>query len=60
MKNLCRYCIYNFVDNPLGYYECTEQEYMNDIEFEEYENNGFVKNCPYFQEDESNYPPLND
>ena len=50
-KYLCPWCIYNFVDNSVGYSECTEQNYMTDIEYQQYEENGFLVNCPYFEED---------
>lgn len=50
-KCLCPWCIHNFVDNSVGYFECTEQNYMTDIEYQQYEENGFIVDCPYFEED---------
>lgn len=45
----CKWC---FRDPSVGYEECTKTEYFSDPEWDEYEDNGELRNCKYYAEKE--------
>lgn len=47
----CEQCKYLFHDHSVGYSECSKENDFTDEEYEEYEKNGELKDCPYFEED---------
>ena len=49
--NKCSGCRYLFHDHSVGYFECTKTEDFTDKEFDEYEQNGFLSECPYYQDE---------
>ena len=48
----CYRCIYLFSDLSTGYYECQKQNDFSDTEFDQYEENGCIEGCPYYEKDE--------
>lgn len=48
----CRNCKHLFRDWSVGYSECTHTDDMTDAQYAEYEEFGFVSNCPFFEADE--------
>lgn len=54
---ICNRCCRNrrflFEDSSVGHYECLKEDLMTDEEFEEYEQKGYIEDCPYYEEDEA-------
>ena len=46
----CNNCKYFFVDNSVGYFECTKSDFMSDSEYEDVIENENYENCKYFEE----------
>lgn len=52
----CENCRHLFCDHSVGDIECMKIESMTDEEYEEYEETGGLKKCPYFEELVDDYP----
>lgn len=51
-NNCCHNCRFLFEDSSVGHYECLKEDVMTDEEFDEYEQNGYIEDCPHYEEDE--------
>ena len=47
----CMMCKWLFLDRTVDMYECEKRDLFTDTQDDEYIDNGFVKNCPYFEQD---------
>ena len=47
----CDNCKYLFIDNSVGFYECTKEDDFTDKEFEDIVEKEHYEKCPYFEED---------
>lgn len=52
----CDNCKHLFCDRSVGDSECLKIYDMTDEEFEEYDRTETIKNCPYYVEQEDDYP----
>lgn len=52
----CNNCKHLFCDHSVGDSECLKIEEMTDKEYEQYELTGEIKDCPYYLEQEDDYP----
>ena len=48
----CKGCKYLFCDYSVGYFECLKEDWFSDEQFDEYEQNGCLKDCPYYEKEE--------